>query len=98
MAYASGCEARGLQAMPMEQYPAALTKLCRKLRIQVESEEEGVFLKGVALRSIKAIMQDLESEEENSERTSALTQYLFTEDRYTDARCRVQQAPRRPSR
>ena len=51
MAYASGCEARGLQAMPMEQYPAALTKLCRKLRIQVESEEEGVFLKGVALRA-----------------------------------------------
>jgi len=48
-AYAAVCDERGLRKVSMDDYPAELMKLCKRLEIEVEQEGEGVFLKGVSL-------------------------------------------------
>jgi hypothetical protein len=53
MAYVNECEVRGLTPMPRNEFPAALTKLCQKMNIQIEVDEDRVYLVGVQLKALE---------------------------------------------
>ncbi len=48
-AYAEACEAAGKRPIPANEFPAAIAELCKRLGIEIEDNEKGVFLLKVRL-------------------------------------------------
>jgi hypothetical protein len=48
-AYAEACERSGKRPIPANEFPAALADLCKRLGIEIEGDDKGVFLLRIKL-------------------------------------------------
>jgi hypothetical protein len=59
-AYAEACDASGKRPLPAHEFPAAIAELCKRLGIEIEDNDKGVFLLNVRVSGKRQALREEE--------------------------------------